>query len=82
MQFLMSRLQPSGISCSCFSACINSRGLPTETAGKARRQPFLHGPRGCLGVGVVGDQQPTLMVSKPAKDGFTLNGLFAFLPLL
>jgi hypothetical protein len=30
MQFLMSRLQPSAISCSCFSAWINSRGLPTE----------------------------------------------------
>jgi hypothetical protein len=32
MQFLMSRLQPSAISCSCYSAWINSRGLPTETA--------------------------------------------------
>ena len=32
MQFLMSRLQASAISWSSFSACRNSRGLPTETA--------------------------------------------------
>ena len=32
MQFLISRLHASAISCSCFSACKNSRGLPTDTA--------------------------------------------------
>src|ERR1700680_1704077 len=32
MQFLMSRVQASAISWSSFSACRNSRGLPTETA--------------------------------------------------
>src|SRR6266481_9349459 len=32
IQFLMSRLQASAISWSSFSACRNSRGLPTETA--------------------------------------------------
>jgi len=32
VQFLMSRLQASAISWSSFSACRNSRGLPTDTA--------------------------------------------------
>ncbi len=32
MQFLISRLQASAISWSSFSACRNSRRLPTETA--------------------------------------------------
>jgi hypothetical protein len=39
MQFLMSRLQASAISWSSFSACRNSRGLPTETARVNRRLP-------------------------------------------
>ncbi|MEZ5835038.1 MAG: hypothetical protein R3D03_04840 [Geminicoccaceae bacterium] len=29
---MISRLQASAISCSSFSACVNSRGLPTATA--------------------------------------------------
>ena len=32
LQFLISRLHASTISCSCFSTCKNSRGLPTDTA--------------------------------------------------
>ena len=38
MQFLMSRLQASSISWSSFSACKNSRGLPTETARVKRSE--------------------------------------------
>jgi hypothetical protein len=40
MQFLMSRLHASAISCSSFSACRNSRGLPTETARVKSKVPL------------------------------------------
>src|SRR6202045_1908305 len=45
MQFLMSRLQASAISWSSFSACRNSRGLPTETA----RREAVHGRADSIG---------------------------------
>jgi hypothetical protein len=58
-----------------------SRDVINTAPGEAGLQHFLHGPHSCLSVGVVGDQQPPVVVSKPAKDGFTLNGLLVLLGL-
>src|ERR1700739_2138064 len=75
MQFLMSRLQASAISWSSFSACINSRGLPTETTrvnrnGANERESSTKGSTKSLGMLAQTFGKPAVSTAPRCQNAF------------